>query len=67
MQFHKPTADLCIPDAAAMPAALSRTTRLCICAHQDDIEIEIMVPAAYRPGFVQKFGADGETGIRKVS
>lgn len=39
MQFHKPTADLFIPDGAAMPAALTRTTHLCICAHQDDIEI----------------------------
>jgi LmbE family N-acetylglucosaminyl deacetylase len=52
MEFHKPTADLFIPDGAAMPAALSRTTHLCICAHQDDIEI-----MAYH-GIAACFGLD---------
>ena len=39
MQFHKSNTDLFIPDGAAPDAALSRTTHLCIAAHQDDIEI----------------------------
>ena len=39
MQFHKPTADLFVPDGLAPEAALARTTHLCISAHQDDIEI----------------------------
>jgi LmbE family N-acetylglucosaminyl deacetylase len=39
MQFHKPTADFFVPDRAAPDAALSRTTHLCLAAHQDDIEI----------------------------
>jgi LmbE family N-acetylglucosaminyl deacetylase len=39
MQFHKPTTDFFVPDGAPSPAALSRTTHLCISAHQDDIEI----------------------------
>jgi LmbE family N-acetylglucosaminyl deacetylase len=39
MQFHKSTADLFIPDGLEEGAALSRTTHLCIAAHQDDIEI----------------------------
>jgi LmbE family N-acetylglucosaminyl deacetylase len=39
MRFHKPTADLFVPDGLAPEAALARTTHLCISAHQDDIEI----------------------------
>ena len=39
MQFHKPTADIFVPDGTAPDAALARTTHLCISAHQDDIEI----------------------------
>src|SRR5579883_1148038 len=39
MQFHNAAADLYIPDGTAPEAALSRTTHLCISAHQDDIEI----------------------------
>jgi LmbE family N-acetylglucosaminyl deacetylase len=39
MQFHNSTADFFVPDNAAPEAALSRTTHLCISAHQDDIEI----------------------------
>ena len=54
MQFHKPTADLFIPDGASIPEALSRTTHLCICAHQDDIEI-----MAYH-GVAACFGLDNK-------
>jgi LmbE family N-acetylglucosaminyl deacetylase len=39
MQFHKPTADFFVPDGTAPDAALTRTTHICIAAHQDDIEI----------------------------
>jgi len=39
MHFYNPNADLFIPDGAAPDAALTRTTHLCISAHQDDIEI----------------------------
>ena len=39
MQFHKPTADFFVPDGIAPDAAISRTTHLCLSAHQDDIEI----------------------------
>ena len=39
MPFYNPTADLFIPDDADEAAALSRTTHLCIGAHQDDIEV----------------------------
>jgi LmbE family N-acetylglucosaminyl deacetylase len=38
MTFHIPTADIFIPDNAALPEALSRTSHLVIGAHQDDIE-----------------------------
>lgn len=39
MRLHNPQADVFIPDGAAMPAALERTTHLSIGAHQDDVEI----------------------------
>lgn len=39
MQFHNPTADVFVPDGLTPEAALARTTHLCFCAHQDDIEI----------------------------
>jgi LmbE family N-acetylglucosaminyl deacetylase len=39
MHFHKPTADVFIPDNLAPAEALARTTHLSIAAHQDDIEI----------------------------
>ncbi len=39
MQFHKPGADIFVPDGLDAEAALARTTHLCISAHQDDIEI----------------------------
>ena len=39
MQFHNPGADVFVPDGLEPDEALSRTTHLCISAHQDDIEI----------------------------
>ena len=39
MQLHNSKADLFVPDGIETPAALARTTHLCIAAHQDDIEI----------------------------
>ena len=39
MQFHKPNTDFFVPDGLDQTAALARTTHLCVCAHQDDIEI----------------------------
>jgi LmbE family N-acetylglucosaminyl deacetylase len=39
MRFHKPAADVFVPDSIEAGAALARTTHLCVSAHQDDIEI----------------------------
>lgn len=39
MKFHLETAEIYIPDNVLVEEALSRTTHLCIAAHQDDIEI----------------------------
>lgn len=39
MRFHNSGADVFVPDGLEPMAALGRTTHLCICAHQDDIEI----------------------------
>jgi LmbE family N-acetylglucosaminyl deacetylase len=39
MIFHKTNTDFFVPDGLDEAAALGRTTHLCICAHQDDIEI----------------------------
>ena len=39
MQFHNSSVDLFVPDGVETQAALTRTTHLCIAAHQDDIEI----------------------------
>lgn len=39
MKFHNSTADIFVPNGEAATAALSRTTHLGICAHQDDLEI----------------------------
>lgn len=39
MKLAKPQADLYIPDGVGEAEALSRTTHLCVGAHQDDIEI----------------------------
>jgi len=59
MKFHKPTADIFVPDGAGMPGALSRTTHLSICAHQDDLEI-----MAWH-GIAECFGMDDKwfTGV----
>ena len=59
MQFHKPGADLFVPDGLAPEAALARTTHLCVSAHQDDIEI-----MAYH-GVAECFGRDDQwfTGV----
>jgi len=39
MNLRSPNADIYIPDGADLAKALSRTTHMAICAHQDDIEI----------------------------
>src|SRR5215216_5608088 len=39
MKFHLDTAEIYVPDRIPEEQALSRTTRLCLAAHQDDIEI----------------------------
>ncbi len=44
MKFHLDTAEIYIPDNTPMEMALSRTTHLCIAAHQDDIEIMAAQP-----------------------
>ncbi|MCZ2126569.1 MAG: PIG-L family deacetylase [Anaerolineales bacterium] len=44
MKFHLDTAEVYIPDGEAEEAALTRTTHLCLAAHQDDIEIMAAQP-----------------------
>jgi LmbE family N-acetylglucosaminyl deacetylase len=39
MKFHRPNAEIFIPDGAPLPVALERTTHLAVSAHQDDLEI----------------------------
>lgn len=39
MQFSHPQSEIFIPDETDIDKALSRTTHLCLAAHQDDIEI----------------------------
>jgi LmbE family N-acetylglucosaminyl deacetylase len=39
VKFHIPTAEIFVPDGLPIEKALSRTTHMCIAAHQDDIEI----------------------------
>ena len=39
MNFSQPAADVYVPDGSTVAQALSRTTHLCLAAHQDDIEI----------------------------
>ncbi len=39
MQFSRKEADVFVPDGSDPAVALSRTTHLCVAAHQDDIEI----------------------------
>ena len=44
MKLHKETAKIYIPDQTNETEALTRTTHLCIAAHQDDIEIMAAQP-----------------------
>ena len=44
MKFYLDTAEVYIPDGVSEEQALSRTTHLCIAAHQDDIEIMAAEP-----------------------
>jgi LmbE family N-acetylglucosaminyl deacetylase len=44
MKLHLDTAEIFIPDGETVETALSRTTHLCISAHQDDIEIMAAQP-----------------------
>ena len=44
MKFHLDTAEIFVPDALPVEQALTRTTHLCISAHQDDIEIMAAQP-----------------------
>lgn len=44
MNFHLNTSEIYIPDGEPEETALSRTTHLCIAAHQDDIEIMAAQP-----------------------
>ncbi|MBN2085512.1 MAG: PIG-L family deacetylase [Anaerolineales bacterium] len=44
MKFHQSASELFIPDGAALPAALERTTHLAVSAHQDDLEIMAAAP-----------------------
>src|SRR5436190_10236786 len=39
MNFSQPAAEVYVPDDSTVVRALSRTTHLCLAAHQDDIEI----------------------------
>src|SRR5262245_41577761 len=39
MNFHKPTADIFIPDGSPVVTAMKRTTHMAIVAHPDDIEV----------------------------
>lgn len=55
MKFNKPAAELFIPDGAKDEEALSRTTDLCIAAHQDDIEIMAFGPAVKCYGLADKW------------
>jgi LmbE family N-acetylglucosaminyl deacetylase len=42
--FHLDTAEIYVPDDLSVVDALSRTTHLCLAAHQDDIEIMAAAP-----------------------
>ena len=57
MKLHNPAAELYIPDSAPRPAALSRTTDLCVGAHQDDIEIMAYAPIVRCYGSTEKWFA----------
>lgn len=59
MQLSLPTSEIYVPDGKSPEEALTRTTHLGICAHQDDLEI-----LAY-PGILECFGKPGQwfTGV----
>jgi LmbE family N-acetylglucosaminyl deacetylase len=59
MELHNSGAEIYVPDGSPVNAALSRTTHLCVSAHQDDIEI-----MAYH-GILECFGRPdkGFTGV----
>ena len=63
MKFHNPAAEVFVPDGASADAALARTTRLGIAAHQDDLEI-----MAYH-GILECFGQPDKhfTGVTVTS
>jgi LmbE family N-acetylglucosaminyl deacetylase len=44
MKFHLESAEIHVPDGQPVEQALSRTTHLCVSAHQDDIEIMAAAP-----------------------
>jgi LmbE family N-acetylglucosaminyl deacetylase len=44
MNFHQSAAELYLPDGAALPGALERTTHLAVAAHPDDLEIMAAAP-----------------------
>jgi LmbE family N-acetylglucosaminyl deacetylase len=44
MKFHLDSAEIYVPDNEPVEQALTRTTHLCIAAHQDDIEIMAAQP-----------------------
>ena len=53
MRLTNASADLYVPDALPMPEALSRTTHLCVGAHQDDQELMAFI--RYFPDGIQCF------------
>ena len=55
MKLNKQEAQLFIPDGVDEQSALSRTTDLCIAAHQDDIEIMAFSPVAKCYGIADKW------------
>lgn len=61
MKFNKTGAELFIPDGAEEKAAIERTTRMCIAAHQDDIEIMAV------HGILNCFGRDDEWFLAAVA
>jgi LmbE family N-acetylglucosaminyl deacetylase len=63
MELHNSEAEVYVPDGSPVNVALSRTTHLCVAAHQDDIEI-----MAYH-GILECFGRSdrGFTGVTVTS
>ena len=63
MELHNSGAEVYVPDGSPVSAALSRTTHLCVSAHQDDIET-----MAYH-GILECFGRSdkGFTGVTVTS